>query len=70
MKIIDHVQRMTEKQIVENRSMGVMSHIFLPSINYASGDKTVNSKLPLNYLYSLVDVNHENKFLMFITCDE
>lgn len=50
--------------------MGVMSHIFLPSINYASGDKTVNSKLPLNYLYSLVYVNHENKFLMFITCDE
>lgn len=70
MKIIDHVQRMTEKQIVENRSMGVMSHFILPSINYAPGDKTVNSKLPLNYLDSLVDGNHESKPLMFTTCDE
>lgn len=47
-----------------------MSHSFLPSINYVPGDKTVNGKLSLNYPYSLVDVNHESKSLIFITCDE
>lgn len=50
--------------------MRVMCHFFSSLSNYAPGDKTVNSKLPLNYPYSLVDMNHEGKFLISITCDE